>query len=222
MTKTDRSARPSQRASANEQAARSSWLSELLRALRWHRRKIAAGFAVIAVFATLSALTPVPNDVVDVVTAAKALPAGTKLGASDVKVRQVPRPLVPDEAITQPEQAHGRTLAASLTSGSILTSATILGEASVAANPDEQLVPIRVADTGVVNLLRVGDHISVVAVSFDGKQSVLATRVRVAALPQQSNSSIESGALIVVAADQPTAAKLAGAGAQSKLGIVLT
>lgn len=129
--------------------------------------------------------------------------------------------MLPDEAILDVEQVLGKTVVAPLANGSILTSATLLGEPSASAGDGEQLVPIRVADTGVAALLRVGDHIRVIAVSFDGQQSVLANKVRVAALPQQTGSAVESGALIVVAADQTSATKLAGAAAQSKLGVVL-
>ena len=212
---------PTAPSSAKRPSAKPTWLTEALRAFSWHRRKIAAGCAIIAVFATLSALSPSTADSVDVVTAAKTLPAGTKLTKNDVRIRRLPAWVLPDEAILDVEQVLGKTVVAPLANGSILTSATLLGEPSASAGDGEQLVPIRVADTGVAALLRVGDHIRVIAVSFDGQQSVLANKVRVAALPQQTGSAVESGALIVVAADQTSATKLAGAAAQSKLGVVL-
>ena len=74
-----------------------------------------------------------------------------------------------------------------------------------------------------MSLLKVGDVISVVANSSDGTSQTVASNVKVAALPEVETAEFggaQTGALVVVSADEQTANALASASAQSKLGIV--
>lgn len=196
----------------------------MLRNARWKRRKIAAVAAVICLFATLSALTPRRDDLVGVLAAQRDLPAGHRLSASDVHTINMPGQLVPAHAFTDTGAVVGQTLVGGLSAGSVLTSASVLSAGPSNAGDGEQLVPIRLADSGIVGLLKVGDRVTVVTQDVEGSQVVLASQVRIAALPQPEPSNSvapQSGALVVLAADASTAAKLAGAGAQSRLGITL-
>ncbi|MFF2651849.1 hypothetical protein [Streptomyces sp. NPDC058045] len=82
--------------------------------------------------------------------------------------------------------------------------------------------PIRVADAETVRLLHPGDRVDVVTAGDptggDTTGKVLATGARVVSA---EDSSGEDGALIVVEAPRPTAARLVAAGASSRLAVTL-
>lgn len=197
--------------------------SRLARTARWHRRGLGTVAATVCLFACLAVLTPPAPETRTVVVAASLLPAGSQLAAADLKLVALPVEAVPDQALTQLDEATGRTLTGALTSGSVLTTASLLSGRD-GTSPDERLVPFRVPDAATVALLQVGDRISVVGASTDGGVIDLASDVRVAALPAPGASGSlggESGALVVVAADPETAARLAAAAAQMRLAVVM-
>ena len=198
-------------------------LNQLLRAARWHRRTLGIAAAVACLFATLSALSPPQPQTTPVVVAAHELAAGSQLGAADLTTIEMPVELVPADALSEPAQAIGRTLTGGLTAGSPFTTASILNPRDPQAGPDERLVPIRLPDPASVALLQVGDRITVVGATVDGGAIEIASGVRVAALPTPTAGTLggESGALVVVAADAETAARLAAASSQMRLAIVL-
>lgn len=201
------------------------FLQRISRAARWHRRGLGIIACVVCFFATLSALSPDQPDSAPVVVATRALPAGTQLGADDLAVVLMPLAHLPDAAVSDPAEALGRTLVGPLTSGSVLTSANLLGSRDAELGADERLVPFRVPDAATVALLRVGDRISVVGSTVDGGVVDLATDVRVAALPAPAESGSfgagDSGALVVVACDSATAGRLAAASSQMRMAIVM-
>ncbi|MFE0173752.1 hypothetical protein ACFWZ2_15660 [Streptomyces sp. NPDC059002] len=85
--------------------------------------------------------------------------------------------------------------------------------------------PVRIADADAVRLLRPGDRIDVIAADASpgggGKPRVVATGARVSQVPEQGESPIESGALVVLSVPRDTAARLAGAGASARLAVTL-
>lgn len=198
-------------------------LIRLARAARWHRRGLGIAAAVVCLFATLSALTQPGVETAPAVVAARELRAGTQLAAADLQLVQLPLTAIPEKALTEVSAALGRTLTGSLTRGSVLTAVSTLSATESGAGPGEQLVPFRVPDAAAVSLLQVGDRITVVGASVDGSAIDVATNVRVAALPVAAGGAWggESGALVVVAADPQTAARLAAAASQMRLAIVL-
>lgn len=83
--------------------------------------------------------------------------------------------------------------------------------------------PVRIADAAAVRLLRSGDRVDVIAAeesAVDGGDArVVARGARVTKVPAASAS--ESGALVVLSVPRATAARLAGAGATSRLAVTL-
>jgi len=88
-------------------------------------------------------------------------------------------------------------------------------------------VPFRIEDKGVAGVLGVGNQISVVGANPGADTRVIASRVRIAALPSPGSSgalddsSSSSGALVIVAADSRTARELAAAASEYTLSVVL-
>ncbi|MGW0842519.1 hypothetical protein ACWD26_20610 [Streptomyces sp. NPDC002787] len=83
--------------------------------------------------------------------------------------------------------------------------------------------PIRIADGATVRLLRPGDRVDVIAAEESstggGAARVVARGARVSKVP--TASATESGALVVLTVPRRTAARLAGAGATSRLAVTL-
>ncbi|MFE5045765.1 RcpC/CpaB family pilus assembly protein [Streptomyces sp. NPDC056637] len=96
--------------------------------------------------------------------------------------------------------------------------------------------PVRIADAAAVRLLRPGDRVDVVAAGSgagadDGQVPggqggrVVAAGARVSSVPDSAESAGEvaagGGALVVLSVPRETAARLAGAGATSRLAVTL-
>jgi hypothetical protein len=91
--------------------------------------------------------------------------------------------------------------------------------------------PVRIADGATVRLLEVGDRVDVVAAAAErtagGDARVVARGARVAEVPavtgaaESSDRVGEGGALVVLSVPRETAARLAGAGAASRLAVTL-
>ncbi|MEV6022568.1 hypothetical protein [Streptomyces sp. NPDC052036] len=79
--------------------------------------------------------------------------------------------------------------------------------------------PVRIADGATVRLLRPGDRVDVIAADGGGSATVVAPGARVTRVPDEEPT--ESGALVVLSVPRATAARLAGAGAASRLAVTL-
>lgn len=204
----------------------SSIPTSLVRAVTWHRRAVAAVLTALAVLAAVTAMTPQRAPTVDVVVAARDVAAGSRLAAADLTTIAYPEALVPDAAVVNVGQVVGRAASVAISARTPIT-ANALSTASSLTGPGEQLVAFRVPDASVLSLVHVGDLVSVVATTSDNTVVNLASRVRVAALPQQSEAggliggSSSSGGLVVVSCPPKTAATLAGWAASTSLGITV-
>ncbi|MFJ5531615.1 hypothetical protein [Streptomyces sp. NPDC093261] len=78
---------------------------------------------------------------------------------------------------------------------------------------------VRIADGATVRLLRPGDRVDVIAADGGGSAMVVAPGARVIRVPDTEPT--ESGALVVLSVPRTTAARLAGAGATSRLAVTL-
>lgn len=150
--------------------------------MSWHRQRVAAVAAAVAVGATIMAVRPAPAPTVDVLVAAADLPSGMTVGPEHLTVAQWPAGAAPDRVITDPQDVTGRLVAAPLTRGSPLTEASVITPHT--AEPGRVLVPITLTDRTVLSVLRVGDRIDLWATGPDGPITV-ATSARVAALPHR-------------------------------------
>ncbi|WP_234312545.1 hypothetical protein VM636_17805 [Streptomyces sp. SCSIO 75703] len=85
--------------------------------------------------------------------------------------------------------------------------------------------PVRIADAATVRLLAPGDRVDVVAAGPEGAgadTAVLAHGARVARVPEPEPGAVAGeGALVVLTVPRDTAHRLAGAGALSRLAVIL-
>ncbi|WP_309304065.1 RcpC/CpaB family pilus assembly protein [Arthrobacter sp. CJ23] len=169
---------------------------------------------------------------VQVLAAARDLPAGSSLGAADLVPLDVPPDLAIPGVLPAGTAVSGRQLATPLQKGQIPTEAQLLGPGLLTGAPaGSAAVPLRIADPASLRLLSPGQLITIVLTGTGGfearKSEVLATAVPVlwtsaqGGQPGQWLGTGETDGLVVVAADPAQAGRLAGASTQGKLFFVL-
>jgi Flp pilus assembly protein CpaB len=196
-------------------------INALRQAFRRHRRILAAAAAALAVLAALSAVRGEGEGQV-VLVAARSLPGGTVLTDADLATAVFPEALLPEGSLADPAQASGQTVAGPLskgavvTSGSFLTSATLVAEGMVAA-------PLSFGESAPLELLSPGAKIDIFGPDpATGKSKALASGVRVIALPEAKADVLGSGAQTVLVEVTPSvAATLASATGISSLTFAL-
>lgn len=186
-----------------------SWLSRLRRGLHrfvvLRRRWLAAGLAALAVLVGVRGTAPPPPATRAVVVAARDLAGGAPLGATDLVVRRLPAEAVPSGSRASPGALTGRTLAAPVRAGEVLTDRRVVAPSLVEGYPGLVAVPVRVAEAGVLGMLRVGDRVDVVAAPVQsGRAWVAAPGAQVVAVPSPEEGEATSvdtvgGGLVVVA-----------------------
>lgn len=198
------------------------------RAVRRHRRLLAAGLLAVAVVAGLRSVAPPPAPTAPVLVAGADLAAGEVLAPDDLAVVDVPLtdPGPPDGALVAAGPAIGRTLAAPLRRGEAVTDVRLVQPSLLDGYPGLVAVPVRVPDAGAVALLAVGDRVDLVATDpRAGTSTVVAAAAPVLALPADEPSagagSSPGGALVVLGASPSAAPMLAGAGATAQLAVAL-
>ncbi|MEV0297253.1 SAF domain-containing protein [Nocardia sp. NPDC050710] len=127
------------------------------------RRLLAAALTVLA--AALFVRGDPDAQRSDVVIAGRDLAPGRLLEASDLRV--VPREsgTLPDGAARDAGALVGATLTGAMRAGEVFTDLRVLGPRLAAAATgasDARIVPIRLADTAVAEILRAGDRVDVV------------------------------------------------------------
>lgn len=162
---------------------------------------------------------------VPVVVARQTLQPGANLAAGDLRIARYPADLVPDSAVTDPQDVVGRSLTAPLAAGAPVTSLGLLGSESLGADAGQVLMPLRMADAEAAALLRPGNRISVFATptdSVDGKPELLLEEVTVTQVGSAGDSALGSstGVLITVLVGADDAGTLARAG-QSTVSFAL-
>jgi pilus assembly protein CpaB len=196
------------------------WALDFRRALRRHRRKLAALATMAAVLTGLTALAPPRPTTVSVLTAAHALAGGSTVAADDVEQLALPPDAVPDGAWTDPAEVVGQTLAGPVPAGQVLTATALLRHRAVGAAT--VVAPLPLADDRVSRLLEAGDQVDVLAAdSESGKTRVVASAVRVVtgAITEEAEAP-GSGGLVLVEVSPTTATALAAAAATSVLSVV--
>jgi pilus assembly protein CpaB len=195
--------------------------TSVLRAVARRRRLLAGGLVAGAVAVALPLVAPPPPATVDVVTAARDLVAGVPLGADDLALVALPADLVPTGALTTAAAAAGRLAAGPVRAGEPLTDVRLLGAGLLDAG-DEVAAPLRVAEPATAALVRAGDVVDVLSAAPEGGASAdtVARGLRVLTAPELDPTAGE-GALLVVAADPATAARLAAAAVTGRLSVVV-
>lgn len=181
---------------------------------------------------TVQQLTPAPDPTVPAWAAARDLPPGRVLDASDVVAIQVPPGIVPGGPLSR-AALEGKQLAVALRKGQLFADSQLVGPGLLAGSPPGvAAVPLRMADPASIQLVSPGQLVNVVITNGDGLAQPAASKVLAAAVPvlwtsaqggraAQWLDAKETDGLIVVAATAEQARKLAGASTQGKLFFVL-
>lgn len=204
-----------------------SWIRTVRRFVSWHRRALAAGLTFVAVLGALRVLSAPEAGGTDVVTVVGDVAGGRQLTRNQLVRRSVPPDLVPRGAVVSLDLAVGRTPAGPLAAGSILTEAALVGPGLSGMSPGRVAVPARLADAGIVQVLRVGDTIEVMATDAGtGDVRRVASRARVAAMPTTDDSGPLSGGssqdvLVLLDVTAAEAVEVTRAAATARLSVVL-
>lgn len=190
------------------------------------RRLLAAVFAAAAVALLLRGD---PDEArLAVVVASRDLPPGHLLEPADLRIAHHPSGTLPDGAVHDAAPLTGAVLTAALRAGEIVTDIRVVGPrlAAVAAGTENaRIVPIRLADNAITDVLRAGDRVDVVAVE-DSDAAAAATLATDAAVVLVSGSPTESGPgrtterVVLVALDSTRAAAVAAASLSTALTVV--
>jgi pilus assembly protein CpaB len=193
----------------------------VLLGLARHRALVAGGLAAAAVAVALPALTPPPAAAVTVVAAARDVPAGATLTGEDLAPLALPEHAVPAGALRDVAAVVGRLVTGPVRRGEALTDARLLGAGLLAAGA-EVAVPLRLADPATGALVQAGDAVDVLAAAPEGGPAarVVASALTVLAVPLLEDDPGE-GALVVVAAEPPVAARLAAAAVTGRLSVAV-
>lgn len=167
-------------------------------------RRVTAGALVL--LAAAAALRPDPTEgKADVVVATRDLAPGVELAASDLRVESRSATTIPDGATTNGTDLVGATLAGPARRGEVLTDVRVLGSrlADATAGPDARIVPVHPTDAALLDLVRTGDVVDVLAVSeaVDGsgeqRSRVVATNAIVVLVSSASKDRGRDGVVLV-------------------------
>jgi len=177
-------------------------------------RRVAA--AALVVLAAVAALRADPHgDQVDIVVAARDLSPGIELTAADVRLEKRSAATVPDGASVTVDTVVGSTLAGPARRGEVLTDVRLLGPrlAQLAAGPDARIVPLHLSDTGLLDLVRPGDVVDVLAAADDviGPRVVATDAVVVLVSEKQKGPGTGGDRVLLVALPAHAANDVAGA-----------
>jgi Flp pilus assembly protein CpaB len=127
-------------------------------------RRVAAGGLVV--LAGVAALRSNPDDDrAEVVVAARDLRPGTALTPDDIRLEKRLTTTVPDGSQADLAAVVGSTLAGPTRRGEVLTDVRLLGSrlAESTAGPGARIVRLHLADGALIDLVRVGDVVDVLA-----------------------------------------------------------
>ncbi|WP_328388373.1 SAF domain-containing protein [Nocardia sp. NBC_00416] len=185
--------------------------------------------ALCAVTAAILFLRGDPDgERVFVVVAAHDLPPGHLLEPADLRLAPYPPATAPDGAARDPAPLAGAVLTAALRSGEVLTDLRVIGPrlAEVAAGiTDARIVPVRLADTALAEILRAGDRVDVVAAGAEDPAlartlAVDAAVVLVSGPPAEAGTGRHPERVVLVAMDARRAAAVAAASLNSALTVI--
>jgi hypothetical protein len=200
--------------------------SRLAQALRpdWTRtaaaRRVTAG--ALVVLAGVAALRPDPADGrADIVVFAHDLAPGVELTAADLRIESRSKTTIPDGSQTDPATLVGSTLAGPARRGEVATDVRLLSPrlAEATAGPDARVVPLRLADAALLDLIRAGDVVDVLAAdsatpggAVDAQPRVVATDAVVVLVSEKVTSPGRGDdRVVLVALPAHTANEVAGA-----------
>ena len=188
------------------------------------RRLAAAGLVVLA---GLAAVRSNPEgDRRPALIAARDLTPGSTLSADDMRLEKRLTATLPDGSQSDPGTVVGATLASPVRRGEILTDVRVLGPrlAATAAGPDARIVPLHLADNAVLDLVRSGDIVDILAAPMadsDAEPRLVATDAVVVLVSAKAKGATAANDRVVLVA-LPAAAANAVAGAALVQTVTLT
>lgn len=187
----------------------------------WHRRWIAAICAALCVVGIVAATSPAEPPGTTVVVAARSLPAGHVLAATDLTTATLPPAAVTASVLRSPEAAVGATTAIALDERQPLTRAAVITGGPSAEG--RSLVPIAVPDDSLRAMLRPGTTVSLILALGDAPEVI--AQARIATLPPQADGTLGaaqgSRGMVVVEVASEAAALVAALGQAGQLSVVL-
>ncbi|NMN96587.1 RcpC/CpaB family pilus assembly protein [Antrihabitans stalactiti] len=192
-------------------------------------RRVLAGALLLAAVGLFLRGDP-DADRVSVVVARHDLQPGRVIVADDVVTVRYESGSLPGGVLRNADDVIGRTLAGAMRSGEMLTDIAVLGprlaEAAV-GSADSRVVPIRLADLGVAELLREGDRVDVLTASDEADSpappsaAILATDAAVVLVAPTRGSQSKSERVVMLALPTPAAEAVAAASLTNALTVVL-
>ena len=175
-----------------------SWLPAALRP-DWSRtlaaRRVAAG-ALVILAAVVAVRSDPRGDRTEIVVATRDLAPGVELTADDVRLETRMAATVPDGSQSDVDTVIGATLAGPARRGEVLTDVRVLGPrlAESVAGPDARIVPLPLADSALLDMVRPGDVVDVLTAGAEASGA--------ASRPQL----VATDAVVVLVSEKPTGA----------------
>ena len=188
-------------------------MSRLLATLRpdWSRtlaaRRFAAG-ALVILAAVVAVRSDPQGDRTAIVVATRDLASGVELTADDVRLENRMAATVPDGSQSDVDTLVGATLAGPARRGEVLTDVRVLGPrlAESVAGPDARIVPLPLTDSALVDLVRPGDVVDVLAAGVDARPQLVATDAVVVLVSEKPKGAGSGRDRVVLVALPPHAA----------------
>lgn len=169
--------------------------------------------------AAVAALRPDPSDgLTDVVVASRDLAPGVELMASDLRIESRSATTIPDGSQTNVGDLVGATLTGPARRGEVLTDLRVLSSrlADASVGTDARIVPVHPTDAALLDLVRTGDVVDVLAVSeaagggTEDSSRVVATNAVVVLVSAKSKDGGRDG-VVLIALPRLAANEVAGA-----------
>lgn len=214
----------------------------LSRSLRRYRRPLAAGLIVLALASAIRPVAEARGVTSWAVVVTRDLAAGDVITHADVTTREVPVDVLPSDGIATIDDVVGSRLAMAASANEVLTPRRLVaGRGSLPLG--YVMAPVRITDTQVAAMIRVGDVVDVLAAPPSGALGLQdrtaawtvaagarvvgtsatsgATGSRGSLFGSSSSASLDGGGLVLLSVPSATAARLAGAASTSRLSLTL-
>jgi len=129
------------------------------------RRGLAAALVGLAGWMVADAFLPHPApEGVPVLVSVRELPAGHRVGASDLRVERWPEQIRPASALQEPGAAVDATLASGLGAGEAVTPSRLRGSGLLSGLPAGMVAAhVPLTDPGAAALAHAGDHVDLIS-----------------------------------------------------------
>lgn len=180
------------------------------------RLRQAAAVVLLVVAAVLAAGPPASSSAPTrpMLVAARDIATGSVLAGHDLHVTQVPASVLPDGHLTAERAALGRILVGAARRGEPITDARLVRQTRQSLDAGQSAVAVRLADSGVADLLRPGTSVDVVTADrgSDGRQ-ILATGATVLTVlaAEPGNQGVSGGRLVLLELPRAGATRVASA-----------